>query len=173
MRKIHDPDTFRSNIVERLNVILQNKKNSNNLEKGIFNYAIKEATTRKVVKKWDNPYFVEIYVDRLRSIYTNIQNPLIFAKVLQQLEKAEIKSQDIAFLNHQEMNPRKWEKMIQEKMKRDKNKFENRMEASTDTFTCGKCRSKRCTYYQQQCRSADEPMTTFVTCLDCDKRWKC
>ena len=173
MRKIHDPDTFRSNIVERLNVILQNKKNSNNLEKGIFNYAIKEATTRKVVKKWDNPYFVEIYVDRLRSIYTNIQNPLIFAKVLQQLEKGEIKSQDIAFLNHQEMNPRKWEKMIQEKMKRDKNKFENRMEASTDTFTCGKCRSKRCTYYQQQCRSADEPMTTFVTCLDCDKRWKC
>jgi transcription elongation factor S-II len=23
-----------------------------------------------------------------------------------------------------------------------------------------------------QTRSADEPMTTFVTCLECDKRWK-
>ena len=39
-------------------------------------------------------------------------------------------------------------------------------------FTCGKCKSKRTTYYQLQTRSADEPMTTFVTCKDCSKRWK-
>jgi transcription elongation factor S-II len=23
-----------------------------------------------------------------------------------------------------------------------------------------------------QTRSADEPMTTFVTCIECDKKWK-
>merc|ERR1719181_1577294 len=31
----------------------------------------------------------------------------------------------------------------------------------TDMFQCSKCRKKRCTYYQKQTRSADEPMTTF------------
>ena len=44
--------------------------------------------------------------------------------------------------------------------------------ASTDQFQCSKCKQRKCTYYQMQTRSADEPMTTFVTCTVCDKRWK-
>ena len=39
-------------------------------------------------------------------------------------------------------------------------------------FRCSRCKSKKTTHYQLQTRSADEPMTTFVTCLNCDKRWK-
>ena len=46
-------------------------------------------------------------------------------------------------------------------------------QASTDAFKCGKCKQRKCTYYQLQTRSADEPMTTFVTCLNCGNRWKC
>ena len=44
--------------------------------------------------------------------------------------------------------------------------------ATTDQFQCGKCRQRKCTYYQMQTRSADEPMTTFVSCLNCGNRWK-
>ena len=40
-------------------------------------------------------------------------------------------------------------------------------------FKCGKCKSVKTTYYQMQTRSADEPMTTFVTCKGCGNRWKC
>ncbi|RMZ52510.1 hypothetical protein APUTEX25_003653 [Auxenochlorella protothecoides] len=43
---------------------------------------------------------------------------------------------------------------------------------TTDQFQCGKCRQRKTTYYQMQTRSADEPMTTFVTCLNCNNRWK-
>lgn len=42
----------------------------------------------------------------------------------------------------------------------------------TDLFTCGKCKKKKCTYTQVQTRSADEPMTTFVFCMECGNRWK-
>jgi len=42
----------------------------------------------------------------------------------------------------------------------------------TNAYRCGKCRNNRCSYYQIQIRGADEPMTTFVTCLKCGKRWK-
>ena len=42
----------------------------------------------------------------------------------------------------------------------------------TDLFKCGKCGKRRTTYTQLQTRSADEPMTTFVLCLDCGNRWK-
>ena len=38
---------------------------------------------------------------------------------------------------------------------------------------CGKCKSKKTDYYQLQTRSADEPMTTYVTCKNCGNRWKC
>jgi len=44
--------------------------------------------------------------------------------------------------------------------------------ATTDMFRCGKCGQRKCTYYQMQTRSADEPMTTFVRCTVCPNRWK-
>ena len=44
--------------------------------------------------------------------------------------------------------------------------------ATTDMFQCSRCRERKCTYYQMQTRSADEPMTTYVTCCKCNKRWK-
>ena len=47
-----------------------------------------------------------------------------------------------------------------------------RKEASTTAFKCGKCGQRACTFYQLQTRSADEPMTTFVTCVNCENRWK-
>ncbi|KAI9364189.1 transcription elongation factor S-II [Pilaira anomala] len=45
-------------------------------------------------------------------------------------------------------------------------------QAETDMFKCGKCRGRKCTYFQMQTRSADEPMTTFVTCVNCGHHWK-
>ncbi len=45
-------------------------------------------------------------------------------------------------------------------------------QATTDQFQCGKCRQRETQYYQMQTRSADEPMTTFVTCVNCGNRWK-
>ncbi|KAF9938721.1 RNA polymerase II elongation factor [Modicella reniformis] len=45
-------------------------------------------------------------------------------------------------------------------------------QAETDMFKCGKCKGRKCRYYQMQTRSADEPMTTFVTCINCGNRWK-
>ncbi len=169
-RKISNPEQFRTNIVDKIDKFLNNKKNSINLEKGVFNYSLREANTRKVVKKWENPFFVRIYLDKLRSVYINIKDNKYISNLL---ETGYIKPHQIAFMTHQEMKPEKWDELIKEKIKRDKNKFETNIEAATDTFTCRRCKQNKCTYYQMQTRSADEPMTTFVTCLNCDNRWKC
>jgi len=168
MRVISAPETFRNNIVSKLSVLLDNEKSGKNLEIGIYNYTIKEANSRRIIKKWDNPQFVQIYTDRVRSIYLNLSTD-----VISQVKNKTLKPHLVAFMTHQELRPNKWEKLIQEKMQRDKHKYETTIEAATDTFTCRKCKSKKCTYYQMQTRSADEPMTTFVTCIDCGNRWKC
>ena len=57
-------------------------------------------------------------------------------------------------------------------MKRDSHRFDKKVQASTDMFKCRKCKSKNCTFYELQTRSADEPATIFVTCLDCGKNWR-
>lgn len=168
IREVKNPDSFRTNVKHKLVSFFNTEKDALNLEKGIYNWTVKEATSKKVVKKWDNPYFVQIYLDHLRSIYNNLKND----KLINMVNNGEIKSHQIAFMTHQEMCPEKWEELIKAKSIRDKNKFEQNFEAATDTFTCRKCRSKKCTYYQMQTRSADEPMTIYVTCLECFTRWK-
>ena len=76
-------------------------------------------------------------------------------------------------MTHQELFPKRWEKIIEEKIQRDKSKYEINIEATTDEFKCWKCKKRKCTYYELQTRSADEPMTTFVSCLSCGNHWKC
>lgn len=168
IRKIDNPDLFRSNIKQKLNEILKDEKNSNNMEKGIFNYSLKEADRHKIVKKWDNKHFVQIYVDRLRSIVLNLKDDII-----QHINDGTIKPHVVAFMTHQELAPEKWAKLIETKSKRDLNKFETNISAATDTFTCRKCKGNQCTYYQMQTRSADEPMTCYISCCICGNRWKC
>ncbi len=168
IREVKNPDSFRTNVKNKLVSFFDVEKDALNLEKGIYNWTVKEATSKKVVKKWDNPYFVQIYFDHLRSVYNNLKND----KLINMVKNGDIKSHQIAFMTHQEMCPEKWEELIKAKSIRDKNKFEQNFEAATDTFTCRKCRSKKCTYYQMQTRSADEPMTIYVTCLECFTRWK-
>jgi DNA-directed RNA polymerase subunit M/transcription elongation factor TFIIS len=169
MIRVTEPETFRKNIHKKLFELLEDETSAINLEKGVFNYAIKEANSKVIVKKWENPPFVQLYIDRLRSIYINLKNE----KLLQQIKTKEIASQSIASMTHQELDPEHWREYIDRKIKRDMSKFTTNIEASTDMYQCKKCKSRKCTYYEMQTRSADESTTIFVSCLDCGKQWKC
>ena len=167
-------DSIRNKCVYKINEYINNESISRYIEKGIFNYTIKTCKKRNIVRKWDNKYFVQIYIDRFKSIYVNI-NPKSTAgtrSLLNKIKKKKIKAKDLAFMNHQELNPKMWKQLIEAKIKRDKNLTEVDMSAATDEFHCRKCKKNLCTYYQLQTRSADEPMTTFVTCLSCGNNWK-
>lgn len=168
MRKITDSDSFRNGVIEMLDTRINNIEVSTELENYVVEYATKEATNHKIVVKWDNSSYVQLYLDRVRSIYLNLSNE----KLISDLLNKEITPEILANMTHQEMNPEHWKDLIDKKRKRDANKYNNNAQASTDMFTCRKCKSKRCTYYELQTRSADEPATIFVTCLDCGKNWK-
>jgi transcription elongation factor S-II len=167
-RKINDPDCFRENVVNKLNNIVNNKSICKNLEKGIYNYALKVCEEKNLLKKWSNESFVLLYIEKLRTLIINLKDNDLLANVLSKAVKAH----EFVYMSHQELRPELWETLIEEKKIKDENKYTPKIEASTDNFICGKCKSKKCTYYQLQTRSADEPMTTFVTCLDCGNRFK-
>jgi DNA-directed RNA polymerase subunit M/transcription elongation factor TFIIS len=164
-----NPESFRRNIQKKLSEKIGDDESGSlglNLEKGIYNRTLLKAGEMNIVKKWDNVYFVQLYIDWLKCICINLDNP----DVMDMIKSKKIKAHELAFMTHQDMNSKMWSKIIEDKKNRDKNRYELKIEASTDLFTCRAC---KCTYTQQQTRSADEPMTTFVTCLECGKRWKC
>ena len=160
--------SFRKNIVKKIEKLI-GKKYALNIERGVYNFTVQTAKKKKIVRRWENKYFLSIYNDRLRSIYINLKNK----NVVDKIKSKKINVRDLAYMRHQEIQPEKWQKLIDAKIKRDKNLTSVNLSAATDEFKCYKCKKNKCTYYQMQTRSADEPMTTFVTCLICGNRWKC
>jgi DNA-directed RNA polymerase subunit M/transcription elongation factor TFIIS len=171
MYNIINSESFRENVREKI-CLLMNVKNehkiiSGNIEKGIFNYTIEKATKKNIIKKWENDIFVQLYIDRLRSVYINLKHSNLVSRIMD----GEIKPEEIAFMTHQEFEPEKWLKLLQNKIKKDASKFNNNIEASTDVYVCRRCKSRKCTYEAVQIRSSDEPMTIFINCLSCGKNW--
>ena len=167
-------DSIRNKCVHKINEYINNESISRNIEKGIFNYMISYSKENNIIRKWENIIFYNLYFSKIRSICLNV-NKNSFIKneyLINKINKGEIKGEDIAKLSVYDINPDNWKKILDEKLKRDKIKYELKPEAMTDQYKCRRCGSRKCSYYEMQTRSADEPMTQFFTCLDCDNRWK-
>ena len=168
-RRLNNPNIFRNNVSNKLGTILNSMEMGEKLENSIYENSLQIADTKHIIKKWDNLSFVNIYIENFRNIYINLSTPCVKQKMLD----TNFNIEDLGYMTHFDLNPEKWKTLLEIKKIRDENKYTPKLEASTDDFTCPKCKSKRCSHYQLQTRSADEPMTTFVICLDCGKRRKC
>jgi DNA-directed RNA polymerase subunit M/transcription elongation factor TFIIS len=143
-------------------------------EKGIFNFALEEAGKRSVRRVWDNPEFQTLYLTSAQRSICNL-DPNSYVKntrLLTRLRDGEFKPHDVPFMAYNELFPEKWHDMMEMAMKREQKMLEVDKSAATDMFRCSKCGKRECTYYEMQTRSADEPMTQFIRCLNCGKQWK-
>lgn len=167
-------DPIRKKHVAILQTQLHNQKLSRQVEQQLFNETVRVAKERTIKRKWKNVLFKELYISKIRSFYSNlaqdsyIQNPDFKQRIL----SGEIKVTDIPGLSAFDIYPENWSELLDKKIKRDKLKYEMKPKAMTDQFKCRKCGSRSCSYYEVQTRSADEPMTQFISCLDCGNRWK-
>lgn len=164
----------REKMIEIFNDLLKDKKLSQRIEESIFKNVFEVARERRVLKKWDNPIFKKMYVNKARSIYTNLKEDSYVknVKLAQKIRKKKFDIDNIGEMSYQALYPEHWKKLLDEKFKREKVMYEEKEEAMTDQFKCGRCKSRKCTYYELQTRSADEGMTTFITCINCGNRWK-
>lgn len=170
------PERFRSNIASQLHVRLVAAMQSDstptsysrNLERGVFNASLAKCERFGTPKLWKNERFVEVYLRTLHHVFyalghTNVREGLCAKK---------IRPHELPFMTHQEVSPEKWASLLDKKTKREQNMFKSNVQASTDSYTCRRCKSKECTFYQMQTRSADEPMTIFISCITCGNQWK-
>lgn len=138
------------------------------LENSILQRTIRECKNQDVEVTWNNIAFWNHYRGRAIQFYENMKRSDWIAKLV----SGDITPEAFAELSVVDLNPKRWKAQIEKQIEKDKHLYTNSGNASI-YFYCSGCKVKtRCDYYQMQTRSADEPMTTFVTCLECDRRWK-
>ena len=185
--EISDPTTFRLNTKKYISNVMQSILDStdssdtmdpdkllqiaSNIEIAAYNRTLRVAEDKQIAQSWKNQTFVTLYNSYLRSLINNIKRDnMIQAFVDEAFDPSVIEKGTV-----DQFNQEKWGPVIKQISMSADGMYEVNAEASSDDFVCRKpkCRSKRCSHYQMQTRCADEPMTTYVTCLDCGNRYKC
>jgi transcription elongation factor S-II len=165
---------LRKFVVERFSTLLELPASDPicvNLEKNILNYAI--DTNMCGLPSWDNADFVKMYKTKFLSIQYNLSK---CPELKTNIHKKKVKTIDVVNMRPEKLWPDgPCAKAVDEKIHKEMRKefLTKEFKNQDGFFTCNKCKSKKTTYYQLQTRSADEPMTTFVSCLNCGKNWKC
>jgi DNA-directed RNA polymerase subunit M/transcription elongation factor TFIIS len=144
------------------------------LEKSIFEAAYQYSQKHYIVRSWKSLPFVDIYKQIFRSVIHNIhpQSPVKNRRLLTRVLEGEFELSSIPFMSSYEMLPEKWFELKDKLIQREKKILEGNKSRATDQFKCRRCNKRECTYYELQTRSADEPMTIFITCLNCGKEWR-
>jgi len=118
--------------------------------------------------------FTIIYIDCNESLF--LINDIYNSKVTELLEIIKssdyivtsiknnlINPKELAIMKPYELNPERYKDIIEKKIYEQKNKEQK----GASLFSCKKCKQSNCDISQKQTRCADEPTTTFVTCLEC------
>lgn len=144
------------------------------LECGIYVATCEEADKRNVVKHWDNMLFNGLYQTNFRTVCTHLhpKSPIRNERLLERMKAGEITFERLPSLSPQEMFPENWKELADRQAIREQKLLEGNKGMATDRYKCGRCGKRECSYYEMQTRSADEPMTIFISCLNCGKRWR-
>lgn len=143
------------------------------LETILFQNAYKTAEKQEVRTAWNFQGFIDIYLATSRRVIGNL-DPTSYVKnthVWERFKNSEITLEQIVNQNYYELCPENWQVMVDRRAKRERIQLEGDFSRATDKWLCNGCKMRKCTYYELQTRSADEPMTIFIQCLNCGKRW--
>ena len=139
---------------------------SESLESEILKNVVAFSKVNGIDVDWNNRIFWNTYRSRAVSVYRNLN---VWGP---KLVSAELDPETFMNMSAHELCPSRWKESVDKTLEAEKRLYSRNLSASIILY-CSRCKKKTgCDYYQLQTRSADEPMTTFVTCLDCDKKWK-
>lgn len=148
-------------------------KESNQLETILYRTSLDIAGKKEIRKTWSNPMFRDIYLAQARRVLANL-NPNSYVRnkgLWERYSQQELTLEQIVHQNYYELCPEHWQQLIDLQAKRERTQLEGDFSRATDRWQCNGCKMRKCTFYELQTRSADEPMTIFIHCLNCGKRW--
>jgi transcription elongation factor S-II len=144
------------------------------LEQVALAHALAEADKKFIFKNFENPLFEVLYVTASRTLLGNII-PSTYVnnnELYQKIKSGQLQVEHLRTMNVMEYAPNLYSGLREKQLLREQSELEGNKALATDRFFCSRCQKRECTYYELQTRSADEPMTIFITCVNCGKRWK-
>jgi transcription elongation factor S-II len=159
--------------ITKLNTILNNINISKNVEDSIYEYTLQQSKMKGIEQNIENKYFKRIYVNKLITLFNNLDKNSYIKNTsfIDRISEEGFDINNIAFLSPQEINKEHWKKYLDRQTANDEFLYSRQAGIRTKEYKCGRCKEKDCTYYQLQVRCSDEPMTTFINCLNCGHRW--
>lgn len=165
-------DTFRDNMQGRMHEYLGPDEFSS--DGGVFRVELTVRLERAIFEAFGRDSKSSDYRARCRTVLSNLKDPKN-PFLNERLYNGACDPETLATMSEIDM--------ASDEMKKRREQDEEYMLAlrktdtdmgakGTDMFTCPKCRKSNCNFYQKQTRSADEPMTTFITCLECKNKWR-
>jgi transcription elongation factor S-II len=159
--------------VNKFNTLVNDVKLSESIENSIYNFTLDQSKIKGIEPNIEDKYFKRIYVNKIITLFNNLDKKSYIKNVsfLDRLLNNEVDVSTIAYLSPQEINKEHWKKYLDRQSANDEFLYSRTAGIRTNEFKCGRCKEKTCTYYQLQVRCSDEPMTTFVNCLNCGNKW--
>lgn len=144
------------------------------LEKAVLAAAAAEAKKLYIPRNWKSPLFCDLYKSIARSILWNIHpaSPIGNGRLLERCREGEFPLEQIPTMSAYDMFPEHWQTLADKLLMREQKILEGNKSRATDEYKCNRCHKRECTYYEMQTRSADEPTTIFISCLNCGKHWR-
>jgi hypothetical protein len=143
------------------------------LERGIFNWTIKEADKNGFMCLWDDRQFNRIYTRKAISIYQNLCNENTrLVNFIQDPKSNGDNAYQISYMTPNELYPEKYTEIMNKIKEKEKVIFEKRATVGSKHFKCGKCKERDVSVTTAQTRSGDEGITLFLTCNNCGNQWK-
>lgn len=159
--------------ITKFNSLLNDKDLSSKIEDSIYEYTIIQSKEKGIETNIENKYFKRIYVNKIITLFNNLDKSSYIKNTsfIDRLLNKEFNIEDIAFLSPQDINKEHWKKYLDRQVANDEFFYSRTVGTHTSEYKCGRCKQRDCTYYQLQVRCSDEPMTTFVECLNCHNKW--
>ena len=167
---------IREKVIENFTSIFTSHEMATEFEKYLLQNVVDMAKKEGYDIYWSNRTFWNMYRNRAISLYENLRGSESYVQnnenLISKLRNGDLTLKTLAEMTPIDLCPSRWKESI-EKIIESEKKLYSTQKAASIFMWCSSCKKKaKCDYYQLQTRSADEPMTTFVTCLECNKKWK-
>jgi DNA-directed RNA polymerase subunit M/transcription elongation factor TFIIS len=147
----------------------------NDLILGILSYSYLVATESGIPITYNNYQMRQIVRAKYLQIFSSLENNTCKDNLFDQVLDKKVPAFNLAFMTRHQLLPKMYEKRFEAQAKRQAEEDVNIIDPKDmddGLYECDRCGQKKTTFEERQLRSADEPMTNFITCHICRLTWK-